>query len=194
MKLENYDESERCLKELSDCFVDPMVLYASLLEIQGKNVEAEDLCKKMLLNYLIKSIAMMSILSRIYKDTGKFDKSVLFLNAVNKIESMFKIGLCSGAYNLCKLYIREDKKKIAARWFNDYVDGLLSAGYDYADNPYFENLKLEVNTEGQKIIRKKLFQTLIDEVDLKCLTGISEYELAIEKLNTAVSEINTCDI
>ncbi|MEQ8154099.1 MAG: hypothetical protein ABRQ25_04275 [Clostridiaceae bacterium] len=67
-------------KELTNYFVDPMVLYASLLESEGKSKDAEDLCKKVQLSYLVKSTTIMSILSRIYKHTDKFDKSVLYLN------------------------------------------------------------------------------------------------------------------
>ena len=185
MELENYDESENHLKELSNSFVDPMILYASLLQKQGKNKDAENLCKSMLLHYLNRSIAMITILSNIAKTNHDFNKSILYLDAVNQIESTFKIGLSSSAYNLCRLYIEVGKKEIAAKWFKKYVDGLLSAEYGYANNSYFENLQLEVNAEGQRIIRKKLFQTLIDDANLKELEGISEYVQAIEKLKAA---------
>lgn len=186
MDLENYDESERCVKELRNSFVDPMISYASLLQQQGKNREAESFCKGMLLMYLNQSTAMMSILSKIFKCENNFDKAVFYLEAVNKIESIFKIGLHSGAYNLCRLYIEEEEKEKAANWFKNYVEGLLSTEYDYDNNPYFENLQLEIKPEGQSIIRKKLFQTLIDEEDLKVLSGFSDYMQSIEKLKIAV--------
>ena len=57
------------------------------------------------------------------------------------------------------------------------------------NNPYFEGLRLQVNAEGQRIIRKKLFQTLIDEDDLNELVGISEYDEATKKLRAAVSAL-----
>lgn len=189
MELENYDESEKCLKELSGSFIDPMISYASLLQRQGKNKDAENLCKKMLLTYLNQSTTMLAILSNIAKHNHDFDKSILYLNALNQIESTFKIGLCSGAYHLCRLHMEEGKKELAAKWFKNYVEGLLSKQYDYTNNPYFENLQLEVNAEGQRIIRKKLFQTLIDEADLKELAGTSEYVQSIEKLKAAVSTL-----
>lgn len=186
MKLENYNESDRCLKELRESFVDPMISYASLLHKQGKNKEAESFCKGMLLMYLNQSNAMMSILSKISKCENNFDKAVLYLESVNKVENIFKIGLHSGAYNLCRLYIEEGKKEEAAKWFKYYVEALLSTEYDYDNNPYFENLQLEINTEGQNVMRKKLFQTLIDEEELKVLSGFSEYIQSIEKLKIAV--------
>ena len=186
MSLENYDESEKYLKELSNSFIDPMVLYASLLQKQNKNKEAESLCKGMLLQYLNQSTTMVAILAKISKHDHHFDKSVLYYDAIYKIQSTFKIGLCSGAYMLCRIYIEEGKKDIAAQWFENYVDGLISTEYDYGNNPYFENLQLEINAEGQSTIRKKLFQTLLDEPDLKVLVGISEYVHAIEKLETAI--------
>lgn len=187
MELQNYDESEKCLKELSNSFIDPMVLYASLLQKQDKNKEAEGLCKNMLLQYLNQSTTMMAILSNISKQNHEFDKSILYLNALNQVQSTFKIGLCSGAYHLCRLYIEDGKKELAAQWFQNYIDGLLSMAYDYENNPYFENLQLQVNADGQSVIRKKLFQTLVDESDLKVLAGIPEYVQAIEKLKVAIS-------
>ena len=90
---------------------------------------------------------------------------------------------------LCRIYIEEGKKEIAAQWFKNYVDGLLSTGYDYENNPYLENLQLEINAEGQGIIRKKLFQTVLDEPHLKVLAGIPEYVQAIEELKVAISEV-----
>lgn len=188
ISLENYEESERCLKELIDSFIDPMVIYAALLERQGKNEELESLCKRMTLSYFNQSSAMLSILSRVYKKKGDFDKAVLYLEAVSKIESIFETGLCSGTYNLCRLYIEKGEKDKAAKYFKSYVDGLLSKEYDYDNNPYFEKLKLEVNPEGQEIIRKKLFETLIEEEDTKVLSKFPGYNEAIDKLKDALEE------
>jgi len=189
MTLENYAESERALKELSNSFIDPMVLYSSLLQKQGKIEEAENMCKGMLLQYLNQSIAMIAILARLSKDEHNYEKATLYLDALNQVENTFKIGMGSGAYNYCRLYIEVGDKELAAKWFNNYVKELLSTEYDYSNNPYFKNLKLEVNVEGQKIIRKKLFQSLMDEEDLKVLCGSLEYEEAIKALINAISEI-----
>ncbi|GAA0738569.1 helix-turn-helix transcriptional regulator [Clostridium oceanicum] len=189
MELENYDESEKCIKKLKDSFVDPMTLYASLLERQGKNEEAEKFCESMLLMYLSQSTAMMSILSRINMINNDFDKSVLYLNAVNEIENSFKIGQCSGKYNLCRRYLKKGEKSIAAEYFNKYVDGLISSEYNYDNNPYFKNIELEVKEDCQKIIRKNLFQTLIEDDDLKELKENPEYIEAIEKLKSNILQI-----
>jgi transcriptional regulator with XRE-family HTH domain len=189
MMLENYEESEKALKELWNSFIDPKVLYSSLLQRQGKNEEAEKLCKAMLLQYLNQSTAMISILAGISKGEHNYEKAILYLDALNQVENIFKTGMGSGAYNYCKLYIEIGNKELAAKWFKNYVKGLLSTEYDYSNNPYFENLQLEVKVEGQKIIRKKLFQSLIDEGDLKVLSGIPEYEEAIKVLKATISEM-----
>lgn len=189
MSLEKFEESEKALKELSSSLIDPMILYPSLLLKQGKNRDAENLCKKMLLQYLNQSILMLTTLAGVSKDDKDYDKSAFYLDAVNKIESTFKISLSSGKYNYCKLYIKTEQKELAAKWFKAYVGELLITGYDYCDNPYFENIKLEVNPEGQKVIRKKFLKSLIDEDDLKVLAGISEYEQAIIELKAAVAGI-----
>ncbi|WP_346961523.1 helix-turn-helix domain-containing protein [Clostridium sp.] len=189
ISLENYEESEKALKELLNSFIDPMVLYSSLLQKQGKIEEAENMCKAMLIQYLIQSTAMISILANISKGKNNYEKASLYLDALNKVENTFKIGMGSGAYNYCRLYIEIGDKELAAKWFNNYVKELLSTEYDYSNNPYFENLKLEVNVEGQKIIRKKLFQSLIEEEDLKVLSGSLEYEEAIKTLKDAICEM-----
>ena len=67
------------------------------------------------------------------------------------------------------------------------LDGLISTEYDYANNPYIENLKLEVNPEGQSIMRKKLYETLMDEEVLKVLAEIPAFVQAMKKLKEAVS-------
>ncbi|GAA0773102.1 helix-turn-helix domain-containing protein [Clostridium subterminale] len=189
MTLENYGESEKAIKELLNSFIDPMVLYSSLLQRQGKNREAENMCKGMLIQYLTQSNAMISILASISKREHNYEKATLYLDVLNQVENIFKIGMGSGAYNYCRLYIEIGDKELASKWFNNYVKEILSTEYDYSNNPYFENLKLEVNVEGQKIIRKKLFQSLIDEEDLKVLSGSLEYEDAIKALKNAVSEM-----
>lgn len=75
--------------------------------------------------------------------------------AAYNLQKVFEIGLGSAAYNYSKLYIEIDQKKTAARWFKAYVEDLLSTKYDHQSNPYFEKIKLEVDPDGQKIIRKK---------------------------------------
>lgn len=188
MQMENYDESEKCLKELCNSYVDPMVLYASLLQKQDKNKEAENLCKSMLLQYINQGIAMMTMLSNINIKNNDFNKSAFYLETANQIQNVFKIGLGSSSYNLCRLYIQQGKNGLAAKWFKKYVDELLSSEYDYSNNPYFENLKLEVNPSGQEIIRKKMLQMLIDEEETKVLSGMPEYTEAIEKLKCFLKE------
>lgn len=48
MMLENYNKSEDALKKLYNSFIDPMTLYPSLLEKQGKTKESEDLANSIL--------------------------------------------------------------------------------------------------------------------------------------------------
>jgi len=185
MILENYEESEKAIKELPQAPIDPMILYPTLYLKQGKTSEAMNLCSRMLLQYLNQSYLALTTMANISKAQKKYDKSVFYLDAVNKMQNIFKMGLNSAAHNYCKLYMETNNREEAAKWFKTYVEGLLSAEYDYHNNPYFESVELEVNPEGQKIIRKKLLQSLIDEDDFKVLAGISEYEDAIKKLKAA---------
>jgi len=159
-----------------------MSIYTVLLQRQGKSKEAELLCEKMLLHYLNQSTAMLTTLAKISKESEDYHQSLIYLDAICKIEGKFQIGLYSGAYNTCKLYIKRRELELAAKWFKTYVDGLISIGYDYSNNQFFKEVQLEVNVNGQKIVRKKLFQSLIDEYDLKVLVGLSDYDEAIERL------------
>lgn len=189
MILENYEESEKTLKELPQTPIDPMILYPTLYLKQGKTGEAMNLCSRMLLQYLNQGYLALTTMANISKNEQNYDKAIFYLDAVNKMQNIFKMGLNSAAYNFSRLYIETGDKEDAAKWFKTYAEGLMSSEYDYHNNPYFEDIKLEVNPEGQKIIRKKLFQTLIEEDELKVLAGIPEYEEAIDELKTAVSEM-----
>lgn len=182
MILGNYEGSEKALKKLNNSFIDPMSIFPFVLHKQGKNKEAEILCEKMLLHYLNNSISMLSTLSKISIETDKYEQALLYLNAICKIENEFKIGLHSGSYNTCVLYIKIKKLNLGAKWFKTYVEGLLSSEYNYCNNNFFKDVKLEVDTKGQKIIRKKLFQSLIDDPNLEVLTGLEDYEQAIKML------------
>lgn len=186
MMLENYDESEKALKELSNAFIDPMVIYPTLLQKQGKNKEAEDLCKKMLLHYLNQGSVMLSILSRLLKDNGEIEKSILYLDALNELQNKFEIGMGSAKYNYCKMYMELGDKELSAQWFKKYIDEILSFPYDYSKNQYLQGLKLEVGVEGQKTMRKKLLSTLVDSEDFKDLKGIADYEEANARLKETI--------
>ena len=186
MMLENYEKSEDALKELSSAFIDPMVIYPTLLERQGKNKEAEDLCKKMLLHYLNQGSAMLAVLSRLSKNDGDIEKSKLYLSALDYIQSKFKIGIGSAAYSYCKMYIEIDNKELAAKWFKKYIDEVISFPYDYSENPYFKDLKLEVGIDGQKAMRKRLISTLIDSDEFKALKGLIDYEAANCRLKETI--------
>ncbi|MDF2885027.1 MAG: family transcriptional regulator [Clostridiaceae bacterium] len=182
MMLENYEDSEKALKELPQVLINPMDVYPSLLLKQGKNEEAMKLCAKMLMQHLNYSMNMLTTMVNIEKAEKNYEKAFFYLNAVNELQSIFKIGLSSAAYNYSKLYLKIGENEAAAKWFQTYVKQLLSTAYDYHNNTYFETIELEVKQEGQKIIRKKLLQSLLEEEDLKALAGIPEYNKAIEEL------------
>lgn len=182
MMLERYEESEETLKELDNSFIDPMSIYPFVLHRQGKNDEAKILCKKMLLQYLNQGIAMLSTLKNISIETEEYEQSLVYLDAIRKIENEFKVGLYSGDYNTCRLYIKMNELELAAKWFKTYVDHLISSEYDYSNNKFFKDIELEVDQNGQKIVRKKLFQSLINEEALKVLSGLVDYEQAIQIL------------
>lgn len=189
MTMKNYKESEKALKALPQNPIDPANIYSILYLEQGKNNEAMNLCSNKLMYYIIQSCGMLSTLVKVSKIEQNYDKAIFYLDTWYKLQQIFKTGLGSAAYNYCKLYVKIDKKEVAARWFKTYIEELLSTPYDYQINPYFEKIKLEVNPDGQKIIRKKLLQSLINEDEFKVLAGITDYEKGISKLKDAITKM-----
>lgn len=129
------------------------------------------------------------MLANIYKKKENYHKAMFYLDTCYNMEKIFKIGLGSAAHNYSKLYIEINEKQSAAKWFKIYVEQVLCGKYDYKDNPYFETINLEVNPEGQKIIRKKMLESIINEEEFKVLAGIENYETSIKKLIDASGEI-----
>ena len=80
------------------------------------------------------------------------------------------------------MFLKNNELKDASIWFKKYVEKLLSTGYDYKNNKYFKDIKLEVDESGQSLIRKNLYKSLINDSDLKILSGIKDYENAIKLL------------
>jgi transcriptional regulator with XRE-family HTH domain len=186
MQLENYAESEKCIKQISTPAIDPKILYVSILQKQDKYEEAEKLCKSMLLKHLFQTTTMLSALANIAKKNHNIDKALLYLNTLNQIQDTFKFGLSSAAYALCRLYIEQDEKQLAAKWLKTYVDGLVTAEYDYSSNPYFANIQLEVKPEGQRVVRKNMVKELIEQEELKVLSDTPEYTEAIQQLKAFI--------
>jgi tetratricopeptide (TPR) repeat protein len=154
MLIENYEESEKALKELPQN-LDPVTLYPYIYLKQGKTEEAIKLCSNKLLNYINNSCLILITLSNISQEEKNYEKTLFYLDACYRMQNIFKIGsLTPLAYKYAKLYIEIDDKEDAAKWFKIYVEGVISAEYDYHDNPYFEKVELEIKPEEQKIMKK----------------------------------------
>lgn len=188
MILENYEESEKALKEIPEN-LDPVALYPVLFEKQGKNQEAMKFCSNRLLNYLNNSFLMLIMMAKASKREKNYEKAFLYLDACYKMQNIFELKLNSPAYNYIQLYMEIDDKEVAAKWFKTYAEEVLSQGYDYKNNPYFEKVELEIKPEEQKIVRNKMLKSIIDAEEFRALTGIPEYENAIKALKTAVSKM-----
>lgn len=186
MTMNNYEESEKALKELPSNPIDPSVLYTRLYLEQGKNMEASKYCSGKLMNYILHSTTMLIQLARISRIEKAYDKSIFYLDTCYKLQQTFKIGLGSAAYNFCKLYMEMGQKEVAAAWFNAYVKEVISTHYDHESNPFFEKIKLEVEPEEQKIIRKKALKAILEEEEFKVLSGLEDYEKVIDEVQAAI--------
>ncbi|MGL4107399.1 helix-turn-helix domain-containing protein [Clostridium sp. LP20] len=188
MELGNYEESEKALNDISQT-IDPVTLYPALFIKQGKTKEGMKYCNNKLLYYVNNSCFMLIMLAKISKVQGDYEKAIFYLESSHALHNIFKIGINAATYNFIKLYIETDKKEEAAKWFKTYVDELISTGYDYHSNPYFEEIELEVKEEEQKVMRKRLLEEMVGEEEFKALAGILDYESAINKLKDAISEM-----
>ena len=128
----------------------------------------------------------MPALANISAESGDTEQPFLYTNAICMIEDLFDFGLHTGEYNTCKLYLKAGQLKPAAEHFRIYAAGLTSAGLDYSDHPFFKDVRLEVNQDGQRTIRKRLYQNLIDDTSLKILEGFEDYEQAIQLLKDSL--------
>ncbi|CUU49599.1 hypothetical protein [Clostridium beijerinckii] len=185
MILGNYEESERALNELPKS-LDPVTLYLVILEKQGKKEEIKKFCSNKLLNYLNNSILMLITMAKTSKKEKDYEKAMIYLDACHKMQNMFHIGLGSAACKYVELYIEIGNKEAAAKWFKTYIKEVISMEYDYSSNPYFNKVELEIKPEEQKIIRNKMLKSIIDNEEFKALTGITEYEMAIKKIEKTI--------
>lgn len=189
MGLGHYEESERALKELPRSSVDSMGLYPSLLLRQGKHDEAAKLCEGALLQHVNQSAFLLITMARISTEKQEEREAVCYLEAAAGLQSTFGTGMYSAAGQLARLHLKAGRREAAAKWFGSYAEGVLGAGYDYADSPFFGTVKLEVEPEGQRIVRKKLLQTLIDEGEFDSLAGIPEYDRAMADLKEGAAAL-----
>lgn len=182
MSRENYDESEKALNEMPDISVSKSTLIPELKIRQCKLNEAETACKGQLMHYLFQTTLMLTSLFKIARKRKDYTKALFYIESAWKLEKEYHVGLCSAACNCSKLYMDMGKFDEASKWFGEYVESLLGYGYDNSNNPYFNGVELEVKPDGQAIIRKKLYASIIEEEDFKPLSGYTDYEKAIEAL------------
>jgi transcriptional regulator with XRE-family HTH domain len=187
MLLENYDKGEIAVKQLSENFIDPMPLYPAILQKQGKTNEAKLLCENMLLARLTQITAMLSIMAKISLTEDNWEQAFEFINAEQVIQQKFNIGLYTSDYNLCKLYIKSNQLELAAETFKLYVEKVISADYDYRNNIFFKDVKLEVGEIIQKCFRVKMYQSFIDNSELIIMKGLPDYEIAIKLLKSKIA-------
>lgn len=93
MDMENYEESEKSLKELPLNPIDPAILYTNLYLKQGKNKEAIKYCSSKLLNYIIYSCTMLVILAKVSRTEKDYDKAIFYLDTCYKLQKVFETGL-----------------------------------------------------------------------------------------------------
>ncbi|WP_297630036.1 helix-turn-helix transcriptional regulator [uncultured Clostridium sp.] len=187
MMIENYEKSEEAIKNINGTSIDPAFLYTILLEKKGELSEAEIMAKKLLMKYLNQTSSMLGILGRLNK--SDINKAKKYLNILTDIEEKFNIGMGTGAYQFAKLYMANNENDMAGKWYKKYINEILEAPYDYEKNPYFSGITLEVDKEGQKIVRKSLFKNLVKEDEFKTLHGNKDYDEARKKLELAIEKI-----
>lgn len=169
--------------------IDPVTLYPVILIKQGKNFESMKLCCNKLLNYLNNSCMMLIMLAEIYYMEANKEREFLNLDACYKIQKLFKMHSEMIAYKYVELNMKSGNKEEASKWFAIYVNEVITAEYDYENNPYFDNVILEIKPDMQKELRKKTLKSIIDEVKFNELKGMENYERAIIEAKYALEKI-----
>lgn len=176
LELEKYDESEKYLKSLSESYVDPMIVYSSLLERQEKYEESKLLSKQMLLSYLSNATAMLSILSGIYRKENNYDGAKELIKGAMVIQEEFAIGIGSANYALSKLYLETGEISQSLMELRKYVESMVSYTYNYDHNKYFKGLKISVSKEKQDFINKKIIEEIESDKDYEKIRDLEEYK------------------
>lgn len=185
MIIGNYEESEKSLKKLPQN-LDPVTLYPVILMKQDKDDEASKLCSNKLLNYINNSCLMLTMLSKISCKQGNIEKAFFYLDTCHRVQEIFKIDLKFTANKYIELNLANGNKELAAKWFKTYVEEIIEAPYDYENNPYFNDIVLEVKPDMQKIIRRKMLKSIIDDEKFNMLKGMDDYEEAIKKVKAKI--------
>ncbi|MFD1178237.1 helix-turn-helix domain-containing protein [Paenibacillus puldeungensis] len=186
MNLGNLEETEAALQEITQPLINSRALYSELYLRQGKAKEALEYAEKMLLQDTVQTGFSLTTMAKASKMEKDYDRAFFYLNTLHKLESIFGTGLYSAAYHCCNLCIEVGKLEEAAHWLDIYVEGVISAGYDYSENPFFKDVELEVKPEEQKIVRQQLLQSILEEEQLKALDGLPLYAQAMEKLKASL--------
>lgn len=154
-----------------------------------KGYEAGEIECRKYLNYINNSCLMLIILAEIYYKEGNTEKAFLNLDTCYKMQNLFKIHSEMTAYKYVEFNMKNGHKEEAAKWFKIYVEEVITAEYNYDNNPYFDSVILEIKYDMQKVIRKKRLQSIIDEEKFITLKGLENYEKAIIEAKSAIEQI-----
>ena len=182
LSLQAYEECEKLLKSLQEQTIDASAIILSLYEKQGRFEEARHACQGLLLQEINKCISTLSVLARLSEDKEQMPLLVLS----SQLEELFQIPQGSSQLLLCHCCLSKQNYSEAAHYFKTYIERTCTSSYNYDKHPIFKGIRLEVNEENQRSVRKHLLESLLKDEKYEVMSDYSDYDEAIQLIKTAI--------
>lgn len=182
LSLQAYEECEKLLKSLQEQTIDASAIILSLYEKQERFEEARHACQGLLLQEINKCISTLSVLARLSED----DEQMPLLVLSSQLEELFQIPQGSSQLLLCHCCLSKQNYSEAAHYFKTYIERTCASSYNYDKHPIFKGIRLEVNEENQRSVRKRLLESLLKDEKYEVMSGYSDYDEAIQLIKTAI--------
>lgn len=182
LSLQAYEECEKLLKSLQEQTIDASAIILSLYEKQERFEEAKHACQGLLLQEINKCISTLSVLARLSEDKEQMPLLVLS----SQLEELFQIPQGSSQLLLCHCCLSKQNYSEAAHYFKTYIERTCTSSYNYDKHPIFKGIRLEVNEENQRSVRKHLLESLLKDEKYEVMSGYSDYDEAIQLIKTTI--------
>lgn len=184
-----YVDCEAALKKLNaNTSMNPYPIYQSLFLKQEKFADLKKISQQILLTSLTMVTSSLYGLSRVSMHDEQDEQTLRYLMAAQSIYQIFQNGMDASGPGLIRFYCERKEHVKAALQYKRYIEGLLVFPYDYEQHPFFDEVKLEVRPGMQKMMRKKLFESLLQEREWDILKGQKEYDEAMDLLAKEVEK------
>lgn len=188
LQLEEYEQCEEILNSLSKRNLDPSAIWLMLLDKQGRDADAELLCKQTLLESSSKVTMTLSVLARLSKKDDA-DRAIFYIDALDSIEQALRPLLPHASSQRTHFLLKKGDKAGAAKSYLRYVSTVVTAPYDYRGHPFFCGLELSGKEDAQRAVRSAMYKDMLDNPGILAeLCDEPDYIHAAELLREAIKD------